>query len=728
VVVALSLAVALTTLPASPASATAVPPTPSGLPAAVEAWQPYVGQSICDPVAKPGVRAFSTIVLDTYRDTTSMGIVRDCGSGGQSEHKEGRAWDWGVSVHNPSHVASVDALLGWLLATDGNGNQAAMARRLGIMYIIWNKRIWKSYAADKGWQAYTGASPHTDHVHFSFGWNGARQTTSYWSGKVAPIDYGPTGAGKAPIGFFDAVLDSSTGARAVGWAADPDTYLPIDVVVAVAGTTRRVRADKVRADVGAAYPELGPDHGFEVSLDDVPDGDHSVCVTAVNATGTGGGDTSLGCRAFAPRHAAVGAFDGVASGPQGTFAWGWALDYDTPAAISVRLSVNGGTPRTVVADQVRPDIGAAFPAYGSAHGFRVELEGLADGTHDVCVTALNAPGTIGASSNLGCRSVLVRHDAVGHADAVGAAAGGARVQGWAGDPDGAPTPVVVTAGSVTQVVHADLVRPDVQSAYPWLGPRTGFDARISLWALPEGTHPVCMTARSIGRGKDRALGCAPVQVRHEPFGFPDLMEVVPGGIRVAGWMVEPDVDGPGAVRISTSYGHVVTVGAGGARPDIGRAFPAYGSDKGFDALIPAPAAEGVHRVCADAVNAGPGRDQRLGCRDLTVRHTPVGHLDAASFQSSSALRVKGWALDPDSRESLAVHVYVDGRYAGQVLADQERPDVDRLFVHHGARHGYDGVLTGAWGPGDRRVCTWAIDVGPAPQPNPLLGCQTVRLG
>ena len=38
---------------------------------------------------------------------------------------------------------------------------------------------WKAYAPDKGWQAYTGASPHTDHVHFSLSWDGARAMTSW---------------------------------------------------------------------------------------------------------------------------------------------------------------------------------------------------------------------------------------------------------------------------------------------------------------------------------------------------------------------------------------------------------------------------------------------------------------------------------------------------------------------------------------------------------------------
>jgi hypothetical protein len=170
-----------------------VPATPSGLTASIEAYQPYVGQSMCDPVAKPGVSAFRNLLLATYTDSGSFGIVRDCGAGGQSEHKEGRAFDWKMSASNTRQKAEVQTLLNWLLATDKYGNKQAMARRFGIMYMIWNRHIFKLYDAAAGWQDYSGASPHTDHVHFSFGWNGARKVTSYWDKTVAPVDFGPNG-------------------------------------------------------------------------------------------------------------------------------------------------------------------------------------------------------------------------------------------------------------------------------------------------------------------------------------------------------------------------------------------------------------------------------------------------------------------------------------------------------------------------------------------------------
>lgn len=173
------------------AVAQAVPPTPARLPVEIEDFAAYVGQVLCDPEAEPGVTAFAKLVLATYPGTRSNGIVRACSVGGQSEHKEGRAWDWDVPVNDPAKNAAATAMLSWLLARDGAGNEAAMARRLGVMYMVYDRKIWSAYKADLGWRPYTGSNPHTDHVHFSFSWAGAYRHTSYWTGTVATEEPAP---------------------------------------------------------------------------------------------------------------------------------------------------------------------------------------------------------------------------------------------------------------------------------------------------------------------------------------------------------------------------------------------------------------------------------------------------------------------------------------------------------------------------------------------------------
>ena len=93
-------------------------------------------------------------------------------------------------------------MIGWLLARDADGDAFANARRAGVMYLIWNNRIWGSYLGVRGLASVRRLrrapvpSPydttcHRDHVHVSFSWEGAMARTSMWTGTLAAVDYGP---------------------------------------------------------------------------------------------------------------------------------------------------------------------------------------------------------------------------------------------------------------------------------------------------------------------------------------------------------------------------------------------------------------------------------------------------------------------------------------------------------------------------------------------------------
>ncbi|MCU1375593.1 MAG: hypothetical protein JWO68_2879 [Actinomycetia bacterium] len=155
--------------------------------AAVEGLAAYEPQRTCSSTAKVGTTAMRNLLLKDNAGTRNLGIVRGCGVGGTSEHKEGRAFDWGVNVHNAREKAEADAFTAKLIATDEHGNKYALARRMGVMYVIWNQRIWSAYRADEGWRPYHGASAHTDHVHISLSWAGAQARTSFWSGNVVEV-------------------------------------------------------------------------------------------------------------------------------------------------------------------------------------------------------------------------------------------------------------------------------------------------------------------------------------------------------------------------------------------------------------------------------------------------------------------------------------------------------------------------------------------------------------
>lgn len=97
-----------------------------------------------------------------------------------------------------------------------------------------------------------------------------------------------------PFGQLDAVSAAGGVITASGWTIDPDTASPIIVQMFVDGSSYAMGwANAPRADIGAAFPAAGPNHGFSLRLAASP-GLHSVCIYAVN-TGAGA-SAALGCR------------------------------------------------------------------------------------------------------------------------------------------------------------------------------------------------------------------------------------------------------------------------------------------------------------------------------------------------------------------------------------------------------------------------------------------------
>ncbi len=180
-----ALASTLVALVASPAAAV-VPTASVVLPVAIESMPPYQPQTFCEPTVRPGTQALADLLTSTYAGTAIVSLTRSCGSD-RSEHYDGRAVDWGVDHRNDRQRAQGRAFLHWLFAADASGEADAMVRRLGIMYVIWNKRIWGSWSG--GWEPYScsGATAcHVDHIHLSLDWSGAMRKTSFWTGEVRP--------------------------------------------------------------------------------------------------------------------------------------------------------------------------------------------------------------------------------------------------------------------------------------------------------------------------------------------------------------------------------------------------------------------------------------------------------------------------------------------------------------------------------------------------------------
>jgi len=156
----------------------------------VDAPSSYQPQTTCTSTPHPGTLALARWLMSTYPGTGSMGMIRGCRVGGTSEHKDGRAFDWRADVRKPRQRRAAYDFIAKALATDAQGNAHALARRMGIMYIIYNDRIWSSYrdftprpylnSGCKKRKRCSATLRHRNHVHISLGLAGAAAQTSWY--------------------------------------------------------------------------------------------------------------------------------------------------------------------------------------------------------------------------------------------------------------------------------------------------------------------------------------------------------------------------------------------------------------------------------------------------------------------------------------------------------------------------------------------------------------------
>jgi len=187
------------------------------------------------------------------------------------------------------------------------------------------------------------------------------------------------------------------------------------------------------------------------------------------------------------------------------------------------------------------------------------------------------------------------------------------VNGWALDPETVdPTYVWVDVDGSGAPALANSTRRDVGAAFPGKGESHGF----SLTVLTEpGAHKVCLTAVNAGAGHDSSLGCRWVAVSADPLGSVDAVSAVAGGIKVSGWVLDPETS-------TSTYVWIDVSGAGGPalgnvqRRDVAATYPGVGDRHGFSTTLAKPA--GIYTVCAWAVNWGYGSDTSIGCRRVTV--------------------------------------------------------------------------------------------------------------
>jgi hypothetical protein len=182
VLVSASLLLAVLVAPAATADIAG-----GGLP--VEDYATYDPQTTCTKQPRVGTVALGEWLVATYGGAGGA-VNRPCSGSGSSEHKDGRAVDWTLDAGDPADRKLAKAFLTAAFATDADGNPAALARRMGIMYVIWSDHFYPAYHQFEK-ERYLSSScrarrkcsktlRHRVHLHISLSKAGAKGLTSFY--------------------------------------------------------------------------------------------------------------------------------------------------------------------------------------------------------------------------------------------------------------------------------------------------------------------------------------------------------------------------------------------------------------------------------------------------------------------------------------------------------------------------------------------------------------------
>jgi hypothetical protein len=397
---------------------------------------------------------------------------------------------------------------------------------------------------------------------------------------------------------------------------------------------------------------------------------------------------------------------------------GWAADRDAPLdPVRVEIWDNGAYVYAVMADDYRPDVGAAVAGVGPFHGYTVRFAAKT-GLHQVCARAINLLG--GANVQLGCRSVQVNNDPVGVLEKAVQQPGGILLTGYALDLNLPTSSVVVRSYLDGRYVTSQLAttpRSDLKTKYPTAGLNHGF----SLFTpAAVGTHEVCAYAMNIGIGTvNTKLGCKTVTMTSNPVGAFEAVAQQPGGFLATGYAVDPDVTSSISVRMYLDGVYTATAVASGARPDMLSKYPGYGQNHGFS--ISTPVTAGTHELCAYAMNVAAGTvNTKLGCRTVTRTSDPVGSAAGiARVGATDAVAVSGWALDPDSAAPVTVQVTSDGVVKQLLTANLASTGSLTAWPRWGGNHGFSATVS--LDGFQHQVCLVAVNAGAGV--NSPLGCK-----
>jgi hypothetical protein len=425
------------------------------------------------------------------------------------------------------------------------------------------------------------------------------------------------------------------------------------------------------------------------------------------------GLTSAAIAAVPTNHTPVGKVETIREGLAGIYVKGWAYDPDTTAPAHLHISLDHKRLATVVAKLSRPDVAKQHPGHGTDLGFHL-MGAVPAGKHTVCVNVVDYPSK--AQVPLTCKTVNFQFDPIGVLTSLTQTPGHLTATGWALDPSDPTSVRNVKArvdGTPVVITKADQPFANLSKSHPRAGDDHGY---TMTFAVPEGTHKICIRATNIGLGSGNNVACQTRTVNYSPTGKITSVTQAPGGMVIAGYATDPDTSAATSVTVILRKQHSPDQNLGTLQAD-GSGKPKPGHMFSGRLKFPGPKyVPGDRTVCVRAKNLGRyGKNAVVDCATHSFNWNPKAALNTIA-QHSPGARVTGWAVDPDTTKPISVDLYGDGKKLTRVTAD-------------GGGANYDGHHYTATVPltdGKHTVCAVAINTGYG-SGNSARACMSVTL-
>lgn len=321
---------------------------------------------------------------------------------------QGMAYQWGSVAHDVHHVP-MDGNprvgdIAWFSSTSGVGTSGHVAYVESVNLAAGTVRVSEdnAYGGDFDWRDYVISSV-SGFIHFDGG------------GGSSP-------ANREPQGSFDQAQGGPGTVSVGGWAFDRDV-VPAGTSVHVyvggpAGTPDAEGHDlgaatASRPDVGAAYPGVGDNHGFNTTFTTGKRGSQTVYLYAINQPS--GNNPLIGQRTVVigdPNP--TGFFDQATSPSMGKIrVVGWGFDPNAPKQpVGMHAYVGGPAGKGEFHDLgltgvSRLDVQAAHPETSDSQGIDATFATGLTGTQSIYLYALNLAGTPGDNILLGSRTINI---------------------------------------------------------------------------------------------------------------------------------------------------------------------------------------------------------------------------------------------------------------------------------------------------------------------------------